>query len=351
MRDDSEMSEVFMFHARSAMASSNLLSTLIFIHRELGSNDESSSDSEQIDKILYFYPESTPIHLQLAKCNMIEGMIDFFTRFTYDDDSLENVLMDNHIWSFLRIDEHPSIWLVAAVPSQYIPETDTLKTTSNLLSSSFPLSIHSNITLSSVCPSTSLLSTLDNVLLRADSKGLRDTLIRFYDIYSLFHSTVTETIQRIDPLLSNVKRVQQLRKLSRKLFDYLQQTYLDIEAIKSRRENCSADESSIISNGVSNISTNDEESNSTQQMNISNDSHITIIKTLGELEDDIINTKKSISTYNFELENLVNEASKYVPLTLSKSIVSFSKWFLSSGEILFPSSLHRWVIICRFLLQ
>jgi hypothetical protein len=329
---------------KSAMSSSSLLSTLIFIHRDLGSNDESALDTEQADKILYYYPESTPIGIQLARCNMIEGIIDFFTRFTYEDDSIDNVLMDNQIWCFVRIDDHPSIWLIAAVPSESSPGTDTLKTDQQ--TSSFSSYIHSNISLSSVCPSTSLLSSTDNVSpIRLDSQGLRITLIRFYDLYSLFHPTIANTIHKVDPGLSTVKYVQQLRKLSRKLFDRLQQVYADMESIKSSQQqqqqikaNLSTDDSESVSNRVSSLSVNDDY----RPSNISISEQVVRIadKSLSEYEEEVLGIKKDITKYSLELENLIHDTSKYLPAVLTKFIVPFMKWFLSSGEILFSSALH-----------
>ena len=40
---------------------SQVLLCIIF-HRQLGSNDESATDEEQGEKILYYYPPDTPLY-------------------------------------------------------------------------------------------------------------------------------------------------------------------------------------------------------------------------------------------------------------------------------------------------
>jgi hypothetical protein len=50
---------------------------LVAFHKRLGCDDESSTDEEQAERILYYYPEATPITVQLSRVGMIQSMIDF----------------------------------------------------------------------------------------------------------------------------------------------------------------------------------------------------------------------------------------------------------------------------------
>ncbi len=63
----------------------------IIIHRDIGSQDESSTDEEQGDKILFFHPEDTSLYNQLSKLIMLESLIEFNRKFSKH--SLEFVVM------------------------------------------------------------------------------------------------------------------------------------------------------------------------------------------------------------------------------------------------------------------
>lgn len=47
------------------MAIDPSLVNVIIFHRQMGSNDESSNDIEQGEKILYYYPQETPLTQQV----------------------------------------------------------------------------------------------------------------------------------------------------------------------------------------------------------------------------------------------------------------------------------------------
>lgn len=194
------------------------ITTFIVLHRTLGSADESASEIEQKDKILYYYPESTPISIQLNRCNMIEGIIDFFTKFSYDDDCIESVLMERQLWSFVRCDCDNNLWIVAAM------NTDSTYTGSKEYS--VEDSTNSN-------PSK----------YQAYTDGLRDSIKKLYRIYSIFHPTISQVLTRkhfesteVRSGWELIRHVQSLRKKSRKLFQSLQQYYADIETIRLRNE-------------------------------------------------------------------------------------------------------------------
>ena len=51
------------------------LSCSVVFHCKLGSVDESSTDDEQKERILFYYPPDVSISNQLSKLSMLEGLI------------------------------------------------------------------------------------------------------------------------------------------------------------------------------------------------------------------------------------------------------------------------------------
>jgi hypothetical protein len=49
---------------------SSIVNAIIF-HRQMGSLDESSSDIEQGEKILYYHPADTPLYQQVLKTGFL----------------------------------------------------------------------------------------------------------------------------------------------------------------------------------------------------------------------------------------------------------------------------------------
>jgi hypothetical protein len=46
------------------MIDQSIINVIVF-HRQMGSNDESSNDIEQGEKILFYYPPETPLYQQV----------------------------------------------------------------------------------------------------------------------------------------------------------------------------------------------------------------------------------------------------------------------------------------------
>jgi hypothetical protein len=84
------------------------LSNLIVFHRGLGSSDESATDEEQGEKILYYYPEDTALYDQLSRMNLLEGLVDFTSRFS--SEPLDVVVMKNMTYAFLFCEL--DLWIV-----------------------------------------------------------------------------------------------------------------------------------------------------------------------------------------------------------------------------------------------
>ena len=88
------------------------LSCALVFHRKLGSEDESSTEDEQRERILFYYPPDVSISNQLNKLSMLEGLIDFSKKFS-PKENIEYVDMENDIWGFLEVE--PDIWIVVAL--------------------------------------------------------------------------------------------------------------------------------------------------------------------------------------------------------------------------------------------
>ena len=53
----------------------------VAFHRRLGCDDESSTDEEQAERILFYYPENTPISAQLGRIGLLQSLIDFANKY------------------------------------------------------------------------------------------------------------------------------------------------------------------------------------------------------------------------------------------------------------------------------
>lgn len=105
------------------------LTHLIIFHRRLGCIDESATDEEQGEKVLYYYPK-TSLYWQLSRINMLEGLIEFSSKFSKDID-IDIVIMQNTTWVFYQCE--PDIWIVVGmsnVPSS-IPSNTPIAAATN----------------------------------------------------------------------------------------------------------------------------------------------------------------------------------------------------------------------------
>ena len=87
------------------------LTHAVVFHRKLGSVDESSTEDEQKEKILFYFPSDVSVSGQLSKMSMIEGLIDFTNKFSTE--SIEYVTMENDTWAFKEVE--PEVWIVVAM--------------------------------------------------------------------------------------------------------------------------------------------------------------------------------------------------------------------------------------------
>lgn len=57
-----------------SVAGKGYIKNLVVFDRRLGCTDESATDEEQAEKILYYYPQQTSLYMQvIQQCNYISG--------------------------------------------------------------------------------------------------------------------------------------------------------------------------------------------------------------------------------------------------------------------------------------
>ena len=193
------------------------------IHRDLGVSDESATDEEQVDKVLYFYPELTPLAVRLKLINMLEGLIEFAERFSEKEDILDTVVMENRTWTYARWE--PQVYCIVAVENhpQNNGDLGSSKSASSL----------------SELPNTSDAINNGNnnpnmYQHQPYSSGLLDTMIRIHRMYCTFHLPINKHLYGDNNEgIVHIDEVKKFRKNIRKLSMKLQQAFLDLESLQN----------------------------------------------------------------------------------------------------------------------
>jgi hypothetical protein len=173
-----------------------MISTLCVFYRPIGCNDEASTDEEQGEKILYYYPEDTALSRQLTRLTMVEGLIEFSSRFS--STALETVVMEKQTWAFLQCE--PDLWIVGATDNQ---------------------------------PAD---ATANEDHRRPNGTAFVDTLMKLYRLYCLFRGNILDSIRGVNDLgLERIRLVQEERKIIRKLEIKLRQEEADL-IVLSRKQ-------------------------------------------------------------------------------------------------------------------
>ena len=168
-----------------------MISTLCIFYRPLGCNDEAATDEEQGEKILYYLPEDTPLGKQLSRLTMVEGLIEFSGRFSQSP--LETVVMDKQTWAFLQCEQN--LWVVASMNNQVYEDDNR----------------------------------------RPNGVAFTDALTKMYRLYCLFRGNITDLIRGDNGKgMAKIRRVQEERKLCRKLTIKLKQDEADLSSLWRR---------------------------------------------------------------------------------------------------------------------
>jgi hypothetical protein len=178
---------------------SNLITNIVIFHTKLGCDDESSTDEEQGEKILYYYPDETSLYKQISRINMLEGLIGFSSKFT--NETIDVVILKDTTIVFSLVEK--DIWIII--------------TMNNSTSPSSLNRLHSN--------NDDLVSVSYNNLKNSDiyatsSTGLIESITRMYKTFLLLHGDLNEILFNND-INSNksikIHSVCDVRKKIRKL--------------------------------------------------------------------------------------------------------------------------------------
>lgn len=241
----------------SMMMNNGPLSNAVVIHRQLSCIDESATDEEQQDKILYYYPEDTPLYQQLSKVTMLEGLIEFSGKFS--SEPIQSVVMDNTTWVFCNCEK--DFWIILGISNKYCPPS----------------------------------GAIDELFIQTPSDmGLYEIVCRMYGLYTTF-------FPRINNSLANqngwhiIQRVQSFRKAIRKQRLILKQQYQDKKCLEDRKEE-------------------EHEEDLSESLGIQRNK-----TTCEDLDRDIAGTKKAILDFTKQLENeLMNYPVRLVRESLSR---------------------------------
>ena len=254
-----------------------MLTELIVLHRGLGCNDENASDSEQAEKILYYYPSNNAVD-RLKRLNMLEGLLDFTSQFVRNG-HIETVLMKRSTIGFLLMEEN--IWMIATY--------DNTKAVSD---------------------GSDEIDSKQGVY-TPNPAGLTDIMTRIYRLFTTFHGNISDIINKKPTNLNTIEEIKQVRKSIRKLKLREMQEDQDYNTIRNDEGNMDADRIGIKAN----------------------------VKTLQELDNEREQTKAAIMEQETKLLALIESPDYPLPF-LNQLFSTFIPWYIACGEVIAPSLLH-----------
>jgi len=257
------------------------LSYFIIFHRRLGCSDESSTDDEQKERILYFYPPDISVFAQLSKLSMVEGLIEFTNKFS--SETVEYITMADDTWAFLQCEE--DTWIVAAVKNDCKLRRNSL------------LFRH-----------------------RPNGCALLTCLKHVHRLYVTFHGDLGQfLIGKSGMGWSTIGEVQQLKKRIRKLGLRMQQERQDLDSASREPEDC------------------DRESFNEDSPPLP--PHVKDEVKIAQFAALIDISRSEIADAQSQLDSTLASGS-YTPSQLSEQIARFMSWYLSSGEFYSPGVFH-----------
>ena len=255
------------------------LKYVFIVHRIMGCDDESATDEEQAEKILYYYPESESLNDQLNKINMVEGLIDFATKFSVD--AISTVVMQQNTWAFYECEKN--IWVIAAVDSQSLNSSSSDEFTHNHQSNTY---------------------------------ALEASLRSLYSMYFTTHGALQ--LQLGSGLVDAIQIVKTLRKQIRKLRLRLRQEMQDLQSLVNReKEALEAKED----NGT------ETENAPVEHMGIRANT-----KTILQVQTEIDQSNAEIDALSMKLHGALR-SPLYTPVNVRRSVAAFMRFYLASGEL------------------
>ena len=259
----------------------NEISSFVIFHRRLGCGDESSTDDEQKERILYYFPQDVSVYAQLSQLSMIEGLIEFTNKFS--SEIIEYITMNDCTWAFFQCE--PDIWIVTS---------------------------HKN--------NTDIKNPNLIFKHRPNGSAMVKNLQYIYSLYCVFHGGMeNHLIGASNKGWITINAVQESKKKLRKLNIKLQQEKQDLESA-SNPENQSSNYNSLDENNYGSVNT----------------TKLDVLR----FETLIKNTNNDIDKEKDNLEKFIS-SKDYTPVSLSENLSLFMNWYILTGELLNPSALHR----------
>jgi First Longin domain of INTU, CCZ1 and HPS4 len=275
----------------------NNINFFIIIHRQLGCPDEAASDEEQAEKILYFYPENTSTNVQLSKINMLEGLIEFTSKFSHEP--LETAVMDRLTWGFFEAEK--DVWIIIGIGNT--PHLDAYTN---------PEGWQENIGLDSTN------GYFNKHRVNADACIL--TLKRWYSHYFVMHGTIDHKLRckvmQSTPGWEKIVLVQNTRKKIRKIKQRMLQEKQDLQTLEGSTYTTEVDDN--------------DENPVVERMGIKES-----FKSINDVQEELLKSKSELDTLEDSLQLLINV--DYTPNSVRLAIAKYFRFTLKSSEFTTPS--------------
>ena len=304
-----------------------MITCLAAFYRPIGCEDEASSDEEQGEKILYFYPEETELPKRLSRITMLEALIEFTGRFSKEP--IDVVIMEKQTWAFVQCE--PDLWIVAAIENSCPSSSSSNNSSSNLS----PLGVtapSATATNPSAPPRSLPLSAPAGACHRPNGVGFVDALMKMYRTYCLFFGNVIPALRGDgDHGLERVREVQEQRRHIRKLKGKLRQDVLDLGASQKSAQRKAEEER----DGEERIGRELQADSPREHLGIRDG-----VACTADLERQVATTRGLVAAAEQRLADLLSEEDEYTPRSVRRSLGGFLRWYLTTGELLCPSVMH-----------
>jgi hypothetical protein len=264
------------------------------IHRGMGCDDESATDVEQAEKILFYYPRLTTVADQLSKINMVEGLIDFAAKFSVD--SISTVVMQQNTWAFLECE--PDVWFVIATDSQVHPQDHS--SDSGLVQGTHQPNMH----------------------------AMEASLRNMYEMYCTTNGRIRNALERDITNTSTdlIATVKALRKQIRKIRLRQRQEQQDLQNLQNREQ---ATRSAVLERvaGDSTTDTGVTIIDQVEHMGIRSD-----LKTVAEVQAEVDASDHEVLALTVQLSIALADPS-YSPHKVRATLECFMLWYLYLGQL------------------
>jgi hypothetical protein len=332
-----------------------MLDECYVIYRPIGCEDESSTDAEQGEKLLFAYP-SQSLDAQLTRVMMLEGLIDFSSKFSNED--IETTIMDKKTWSFLQAE--PGLWMVCSTCCTTSSGMNQGREDSSI--NQYSITGGKNMKTKNIEEDSFRNNNRNGgKSFQPSGTGLCDALSKMYRLYITLHGEITKFINSGytgsgNKSLDIINNVKLLRKRQRKtrlqllVDEHDMELLLEIESENYKeKENGDGDGDGDEDSDVTgaNANANASRNASTPGYNRNKDDiQLNINKYKKQIEELEVQIQEAINpkTITIESENGNDNRNKndlaYTPSIVRKQMSIFFSWYIKTGEMHNPSLLH-----------